>query len=183
MFNSVALLRYFEEHQTLPHVSQYHKEDYPQHCLLVISEILKRTTDSAIIIAACLHDIAKPRTQGYNQRNEPCFIGHETVNDEELSQFLSYDDSRYARVKALILCHMVPYRLHEAKDYDKSFRKSCRKNLKLGNLDFEVTDELIRDVIVLHEADNAGTIRDVSDLSSVEDRCKKARAYLMNCDL
>lgn len=174
MFNASALLRFFDDHKELPHVSKYHRENFKEHCLLVIDEMAKRTTDSAMLIAACLHDIAKPRTQGLNKVNEPCFYGHEEVSDEELTQFLSNDDPRFERVKALVLCHMTPYHAESAKDVDKAIRKLCRKCLKNGGIELEVNDEFIHDLMLLHEADDAGTVRSDENLPEVADRIEHA---------
>ena len=168
MFNSSALLEHFAAHTTLPHVSKYHRESYFQHSMLVIDAMENLTDSTTLLIAACLHDIAKPRTQGLNKIGEPCFYGHEEVSDEELSQFLSVDDARYLRVKALIWCHMHPYLLANASDYDKAIRKYCRKSLRKAGIDIEVDDAFVNEVALLHEADDTGSIRRDEDLSGIE---------------
>ena len=178
MFNASALLRFFDDHKDLPHVSKYHREGYREHCLLVIDEMAKRTCDSTLIIAACLHDIAKPRTQGYNKVNEPCFYGHETVTDEEMSQFLSLDDPRYERIKALVLCHMTPYNVINKDEADKVIPKLCRKALKKGGIELEVDDAFIYDVMLLHEADDTGTIRSDKNLTGITERIEKVIQYI-----
>ncbi|MBQ8300182.1 MAG: HD domain-containing protein [Clostridia bacterium] len=174
MFNASALLRFFDDHKDLPHVSKYHLENFKEHCLLVIDEMAKRTTDSAMLIAACLHDIAKPRTQGYNKINQPCFYGHEKVTDEELSQFLTPDDARYERVKALILCHMTPYNVINKDETDTVVPKLCQKALKKAGIEIEVDDAFIHEVMMLHEADDAGTIRSDENLAGINERIETA---------
>lgn len=167
MFNGSAFLTFLDTHKNLPHVSKYHREGYMEHCLLVIYEMAKRTDDSAMLIAACLHDLAKPRTQAYNKIGEPCFYDHEEVTDEELSQFLSPDDPRFGRVKALVLCHMAPYHVQSAKDYDSALVKRCCKCLKNGGIEMEVDDAFIHDVTLLHDADDAGTVRSDEQLTEI----------------
>lgn len=174
MFNLSALLIHFNLYKELPHISKYHRETYYQHCMLVIDEMFKRTEDSALLIAACLHDIGKPATQGLNKIGEPCFYGHEEVTDEELAHILSMDDERFQYVKALIWCHMTPYKVITAKDYDATLVKSCKKTLRKAGIDVEVNHDFIRDLTLLHEADDAGSVRHDEDLASVEERCERA---------
>ena len=174
MFNSSALLEHFTAHSDLTHISKYHRESYFQHSMLVIAAMGKLTDSTPLLIAACLHDIAKPRTQGLNKIGEPCFYGHEEVSDEELSQFLSVDDERYLRVKALIWCHMHPYLLANASDYEKAIRKYCKKSLRKAGIDIEVDDAFVNEVALLHEADDVGSIRHDKDLIGIESRIDKA---------
>ena len=180
MFNSSALLQHFSAYTDLPHVSKYHRENYFQHSMLVIEAMEKLTDTTALLIAACLHDIAKPRTQGLNKIGEPCFYGHDEVSDEELSQFLTVDDERYTRVKALIWCHMHPYLLANASDYDKAIRKYCRKSLRKAGIDIEVDDAFVNEVALLHEADDTGSIRHDEDLIGIESRIEKAYCIINN---
>lgn len=174
MFNSSAFVHFLEQHIYVPHVSKYHSETYVQHCLLVIDEMSKRTTDCALLIAACMHDIAKPRTQGINKIGEPCFYDHELITDDELQRFIDPDDARYEYVKALVLCHMNPYYVHTASDYDKSLRKYCRKSLIKAGSNIEVDDTFIRDVSILHDSDQAGTVKHDDELEGVAKRCESA---------
>ena len=166
MLNSSALLQHFTAHTDLPHVSKYHRENYFQHSMLVIEAMGKLTDTTTLLIAACLHDIAKPRTQGINKIGEPCFYGHDEVSDEELSQFLTVDDERYT--------HMHPYLLASASDYDKAIRKYCRKSLRKAGIDIEVDDAFVNEVALLHEADDTGSIRHDEDLIGIESRIEKA---------
>ena len=179
MFDSLAILLYFDTHKELPHVSKYHRESYREHCMLTIDEMFKRTEKSTLLIAACLHDVAKPRTQGLNKIGEPCFYGHEEITDEEMSQFLSLDDERFLYVKALVLCHMMPYKCENANDYAKAIRKECRKALRKAGVELEVTDDFIFDVELLHEADDAGSIRRDEDLKGIEERIERVVANIM----
>jgi len=174
MFNSSALLQYFTTHKDIPHVSKYHRENYFEHSMLVIEAMDNLTSDSTLLIAACLHDVAKPRTQALNKINEPCFYGHADVSDEDLSQFLTLDDERYSRVKALILCHMHPYLLETAADYYKALRKYCTKSLRKAKIDIEVDDTFIMEVDILHKADMLGSIRRDEELIGIDERIKKA---------
>lgn len=180
MFNSSALVNFFENHKGLPHISIYHREGYREHCLLVIDEMSKLTDDSTLLVAAALHDIAKPRTQALNKRGEPCFYGHEQLSDDEIEAFLTRDDPRFERVKALIWCHMLPYnlRIPEGKDFDTELKKACGKILRREEIDVEVDDEFMIDLDALHTADDAGSVRKDKDLVDVEKRCERALVTL-----
>lgn len=179
MFNASVLLQYLADNENLPHKSKYHCENYFQHAMFVIEEMGDLTDDSTLMIAACLHDIAKPRTQGFNKINEPCFYGHDEVSDEELSKFLTPDDPRYSRVKALIWCHMHPYLLSSATDYDRAIRKYCRNSLRKAEIDIEVDDTFIEDVELLHKADDAGSARSDKELGQIDYRIQRAY-YIVN---
>lgn len=179
MFYASALIRYFDDHNELPHISKYHRESYREHCMLVIGAMAERTTDRTMLIAACLHDVAKPRTQALNKIGEPCFYGHDEVTDDDLAPFLSADDECYAYVKALLFCHMVPYKVENAKDYDKALRKECRKALrKAGIEELEDNEEFISNVLLLHECDDAGSIRRDEDLVGIDELVKSAETIV-----
>lgn len=182
MFSSSSLVRFFEIHNELPHISIYHREGYQEHCLLVIDEMAKQTSDPTLMVAAALHDIAKPRTQALNKRGQPCFYDHEQLNDEEISVFLTKDDPRFERVKALIWCHMLPYNLRvaEGKNFNEELKKACEKLLRKQNIDVEVDDDFMSDLDALHSADDAGSVRKDEDLAYVEQRCKRALMTLEN---
>lgn len=180
MFDSFALRVYVDSNKKLPHVSKYHREGYVEHCMLVISEMAKRTKDETMLIAACLHDVAKPRTQGLNKIGEPCFYGHDEITDSDLAPFLTLDDVRFLYVKALIVCHMVPYKIENAKDYEKALRKECCKALKKAGIDGRMADDeqFISNVMLLHECDDAGSIRSDEGLTSVKFRVISAEDVL-----
>ena len=179
MFNSSSLVQYFEANRDLPHVSKYHRESYKDHCMLVIDAMAKRTTDRKMLIAACLHDVAKPRTQALNKIGDPCFYGHEEVTDDDLTPFLSTDDECYSYVKALLFCHMVPYKVANAKDYGNALIKECRKALrKAGAEELEADEKFISNVLLLHECDDEGSIRSDDNLVGVSERVELAESII-----
>ena len=180
MFHSTALRMFFETHKDLPHISIYHREGYKEHCLLVFDEMSKMTDDSTLLVAAALHDIAKPRTQALNKRGEPCFYGHEQLTDDEIAVFLTKDDPRFEYVKGLIWCHMLPYNLRVAdgKDFDEELKKACEKLLKKHEIDVEVDDDFMSDLDALHSADDDGSVRHDDELVGIDKRCKRALTKL-----
>lgn len=182
MFNSFALIQYFEDNKNLPHISKYHRENCKEHCMLVIDAMAERTKDRTMLIAACLHDIAKPRTQALNKIGEPCFYGHDEVTDDDIAPFLTAEDECYAYVKALIFCHMVPYKVENAKDYDKALRKECRRALRKVGIEgvegLAENEEFISNVLLLHECDDAGSIRKDENLHGIDVRVRNAENVL-----
>lgn len=175
MFYAKLYLDYIEANKDLPHVSKYHREGYLEHCLLVVDAICSDAVPRRLYLAACLHDIAKPRTQGYNKIGDPCFYGHEEIMDEELSQFLTPDDADYNYVKALILCHGLPYKVQTAADYTRTLIRSCDKTLRKAGSLVEVNDAFVSDLMCLHHADDNGSVRTDADLEGIEARCEEAR--------
>ena len=182
MFNLSAFQAHLKENENLPHVSKYHRESYPEHVVSVLYKVSEQSSDPTpdyLWIAACLHDIAKPRTQGYNKIGDPCFYGHEEVTDEELTQFISPDYPHYTRVKALILCHMLPYKLENAVNFGDALRKHCKKLLKKAGVEVEVDDCFIIDLMTLHNADDAGSVRYDEKLEDAQKNCKYAADILL----
>jgi len=180
MFNSSALFNYFESNKELPHVSIYHREGYMEHCLLVIYEMSKWTDDPMLMVAAALHDIAKPRTQALNKRGEPCFYNHEKLTDEEIEVFLTKDDIRFDYVKALIWCHMIPYNLHVKPGHNRNaeMKKACKELLEQEGIEIFVDDDFMTNLAILHQCDDAGSVRRDEDLIPVGHRCEIALEVL-----
>ena len=142
MFNSFALIQYFEDNKNLPHISKYHRENCKEHCMLVIDAMAERTKDRTMLIAACLHDIAKPRTQALNKIGEPCFYGHDEVTDDDIAPFLTAEDECYAYVKALIFCHMVPYKVENAKEDSREYQADITTELCV-----KLVSKVLRDLL------------------------------------
>lgn len=183
MFNLPAFQAHLKENENLPHTSKYHFESYPEHVLSVLYKVSEQSSDPTpdyLWIAACLHDIAKPRTQGYNKIGGACFYDHEEITDEELTQFLTRDYEHYERVKALILCHMLPYHLANANDFSAALRKYCRKKLAKFCVNVEVDDTFIIDLMTLHNADDAGSVRAKEDMEEAQKNCKYAADVLLH---
>lgn len=176
MFNATHYLAYLDANKNLPHVSKYHREGYYEHCMLVVYALFDEEYVSRTLrLAACLHDISKPRTQGYNKVGEPCFYGHEEITDEELSQFLSPDDDDYKYVKALILCHGLPYKVRTAANYLPTLVKSCTKTLRNAKSTVKVDGLFMTELMLLHSADDKGSVRNDADLEDIAHRCEVAR--------
>jgi len=180
MFRNTDFLYFLDNNAALPHYSRYHQEGYKEHCLLVVDEVEQKTDDSALLIAACLHDIAKPRKQTWNKRGEASFKQHEDVTDEELSQFLTMDDWRFDYVKALVLCHMLPIRIAKHEIKNKTIEDACKEIFERRNIKVMLNDKFIADLMLLHQADVAGSIEDREMLKQIKNRCRSAYSLILN---
>lgn len=108
----MEIIDFLQENKDIPHKSKYHRETYYEHCMLVLNNAIEMGADRPTLIAAALHDIAKPRTQGFNKIGDACFYGHENVTEEEVAQFIPKEDKDFGQVVVLIQCHMLPYQVN-----------------------------------------------------------------------
>ena len=150
-----ALLTFLDNHSDCLHLSRYHREDYPTHCLIVIyrmiREFLSGKVSEAALVAACLHDIAKPRTAGLNKRNEACFYGHENVTDEEAG-----------------------VRLTTPEPFRSKNQERLRAILDGKGKSFEL------DLAALSACDESASVRDDADLNEAEDMAQATRMLLIH---
>lgn len=176
--NLQNLLEFFADNANCLHVSRYHKEDYPTHCLLVIHKMIEEFQEGrvsgAALVAACLHDIAKPRTAALNKRNEACFYGHENVTDEELTKFLSPSYPELQKVASLIRAHMLPMGVGEATPEPFRSQNQERLNAILAREDkvFE------SDLRILSISDQGASVKNDADLKEAERIAEATRATL-----
>ena len=175
-----ALLTFLDNHSDCLHLSRYHREDYPTHCLIVIyrmiREFLSGKVSEAALVAACLHDIAKPRTAGLNKRNEACFYGHENVTDEEVGRFLALDYPEFQTVVALIRAHMLPFgvRLTTPEPFRSKNQERLRAILDGKGKSFEL------DLATLSACDESASVRDDADLNEAEDMAQATHMLLIH---
>mgnify|MGYP004467606691 CR=1 FL=1 len=176
MFRADFARYYYEDFSKLPHTSKYHFESYYEHVMLVVAEAQRlaqgRPEDDVVVLAACLHDINKPLTQGFNKVGGACFYGHELVRDADISVFLSKEDRRYERAMALIRCHMFPYNVarEHPDDLEAAIKVACRKELRRAGLEVQVDDEFYRQLMLLHKADDRGSVRSQEALEGIDER-------------
>lgn len=178
--NLQKLLWFFASYADCLHISRYHREGYPTHCLLVIywmiQEFQKGKVSGAALVAACLHDIAKPRTAALNKRKEACFYGHENVTDEELANFLSPSYPEFQKVALLIRAHMLPLGVREATPEPFRSKNQERLDAILAREDkvFE------SDLRTLSTIDQLASVKNDADLKEAERLAEETRAMLLN---
>ena len=178
--NLQKLLDFFADNAECLHISRYHKEGYPTHCLLVIHQMMQefqagRTSESALV-AACLHDIAKPRTAALNKRNEACFYGHENVTDEELAEFLAPSYPEFQRVASLIRAHMLPMGIGEATP--EPFRTQNQERLE--SVLAKEGEPFRSDLMILSSCDQSASVKNDADLGEAERIAEETRMILLS---
>ena len=173
------LMSYFDANSEILHKSRYHKEGFRTHCLLVIGGMLAQYESGKVskdaIIAACLHDIAKPRTAALNARNEACFYGHENVTREEVANFLNPDYPGFEKVLDLIHGHMLPISASECTP--EPFRGISQEQLALllGRHD----KQFEKDLMTLSDCDLRASVKSDEDLPKAEKEAAIIRSKLL----
>ena len=173
--NLQSLAEFFDHNAGILHRGRYHREGFDVHCYLVIGNMLAeyeagRTSIDAVI-AACLHDIAKPRTAALNKRGDACFYGHEKVTDEELASFLDPGYPGFERVAAMVRAHMLPHQMAE---------QASPKRQKRSDALLERFGEAFgQDLAILAECDDKGCVRDDADLPAAIKAAEETRRKLL----
>ncbi|MBQ1563887.1 HD domain-containing protein [Candidatus Saccharibacteria bacterium] len=166
--NLQKLVAFFDENSEILHKSRYHREGFETHCLLVIGNMLEQYEAGKVseeaLVAACLHDIAKPRTAALNKRHEACFYGHENVTVEEVTEFLDPDYSGFDKVLGLIRGHMLPLGIKE--NTPEPFRS--RNQERLRDLLDQYDEQFEKDLMILSDCDNRASVKSDDDLPSAE---------------
>ena len=173
------LVDYFDTNAEILHKSRYHKEGFKTHCLLVIDNILSQyeagNVSEQAVVAACLHDIVKPRTAALNKRNEACFYGHEKVTKEELVEFLDPEYPEFDNVLDLIHGHMLPHGIGESTP--EPFRG--RNQEQLDNLLKRHDEQFKKDLMIISECDDHASVKSDNDLGQAEERASLIRDRLL----
>lgn len=173
------LLAFFEANSEILHKSRYHKEGFKTHCLLVIEGMLAQYESGNVsedaFVAACLHDIAKPRTAALNKRNEACFYGHEKVTTEEVAEFLNPDYPGFEKVLDLIRGHMLPLGVGE--NTPEPFRG--RNQERLNDLLKRYDEQFEKDLMALSDCDTRASIKSDDDLADAERRADSIKERLL----
>ena len=178
--NLQKLVEFFGSNADILHRSQYHHEGFDIHCFLVIGNMLAEYEAGKVseeaVVAACLHDIAKPRTAALNKRNEACFYGHENVTDEELAELLDPNYPGFNRVADMVRGHMLPFGASESTP--EPWRGQNQEALsKL--LEKYKSSTFRQDLEMLHKCDDGSCVRDDVDLSAAEKEAAAVRSLLL----
>lgn len=180
MKNLENLFRFFRDNRKLPHKSKYHQEGYGEHCLLTIASALDADASRPVLLAAALHDIAKPRTYKFDLLDNAYFDGHENVTVEELSQFLPKSDKDFDYVLLLIHYHMLPYKLETDNEEEK--QKVIKEIDDLVAKYSVIYPDFEKDLFILHCCNEHASLQGEITKNDI-DRMEKAKEWLLTYEL
>lgn len=172
------LVDFFATHAGIPHVCAHHAEPFDVHCLRVVGRMIEEykrgRASEELLLAACLHDIAKPRKAYVGKDGQAHFYGHEHVTDEELAQFLDPSYPGFERVADLVRGHSLPWQIKETgskklkRRYDALIEKYGPGFG--GELDLLVT------------CDRAASVEDAADLPAAREEAEKIKTLLLQAE-
>lgn len=173
------LVDFFDTNADILHKSRYHQEGFKTHCLLVVGAMLEEyeagNVSEEAVVAACLHDIAKPRTAALNKRNEACFYGHENVTSEEFTEFLDPNYPGFGNAVDLVHGHMLPLGIGE--NTPEPFRG--RNQEQLNSLLARHDKQFERDLMILSDCDSHASVKSDDDLARAEEQASLTKDKLL----
>lgn len=124
---------------------KYHHKDVFYHTLEVVDNISKHTDSLNLRLAALFHDIGKPKTKRFDEKNGWIFHGHEIVGKRmvyKIMKRMRYSTQAIHYVQKLTALHLRPMALVDSEVTDSAIRR----------LVFLAGDE-IEDLMILCRAD------------------------------
>lgn len=172
------LVDFFGANAGIPHVCAHHAEPFDVHCLCVIGRMIEEykwgRASEELVLAACLHDIAKPRKATIGKDGQAHFYGHEHVTDEELAQFLDPSYQGFERVADLVRGHNLPWQIPETGS--KKLQK--RYNALIDRYGQRFGEEL--DLLVA--CDRAGSVKKAADLPTARKEAERIKTLLLQTE-
>ncbi|MEJ2545029.1 MAG: HD domain-containing protein [Calditrichaceae bacterium] len=135
----------FAQTKGIEQKEKYHHKDVFYHTLEVVDNISKRTDSLNLRLAALFHDIGKPKTKRFDDKNGWTFYGHEIVGKRmvhNIMKRMKYSTDSIQYVQKLTALHLRPMALVDSEVTDSAIRR----------LVFLAGDE-IDDLMILCRAD------------------------------
>lgn len=180
MKNLENLFRFFRDNRKLPHKSKCHQEGYGEHCLLTIASALDADASRPVLLAAALHDIAKPRTYKFDLLDNAYFDGHENVTIDEATKFLPESDKDFNYVMTLIHYHMLPYKLETDDEEEK--QKAIKEINDIVTKYSAIYPDFGKNLFILNSCDIEASLQREITKNDI-DRMEKAKEWLLTYEL
>lgn len=105
---------------------KYHHKDVFYHTLEVLDNISEHTDSLNLRLTALFHDIGKPKTKRFDEKNGWTFYGHEVVGKHmvhSIMERLRYSRDEISYVKKLTALHLRPMALVDSEVTDSAIRR------------------------------------------------------------
>ena len=106
--------------------NKYHHKDVFYHTLEVIDNISKHTDSINLRLAALFHDIGKPVTKRFDEKNGWTFYGHEIVGKRmvyKIMKRMRYSTHAINYIQKLTALHLRPMALVDSEVTDSAIRR------------------------------------------------------------
>ena len=106
--------------------NEHHHKDVFYHTLQVLDQVAEKSDRLNLRLAALFHDIAKPRTKRFDEKNGWTFHGHEVVGERMVSAILhklKYSSPIINYVKKIVRLHLRPMVLVNEDVTDSAIRR------------------------------------------------------------
>ena len=116
----------FSQTKGIEQKEKYHHKDVFYHTLEVLDNIAKRTDLLNLRLAALFHDIGKPKTKRFDEKNGWTFYGHEIVGKRMVSKIMKrmrYSGDAIHYVQKLTALHLRPMALVDSEVTDSAIRR------------------------------------------------------------
>jgi putative nucleotidyltransferase with HDIG domain len=116
----------FSQTKGIEQKEKYHHKDVFYHTLEVVDNIASLTDSLNLRLAALFHDIGKPKTKRFDEKNGWTFYGHEIVGKRmvyKIMKRMRYSTEAIHYVQKLTALHLRPMALVDSEVTDSAIRR------------------------------------------------------------